>query len=142
MRINSTIGLIALVAVIGMLGYVVFGGRESPAVADTADALVEITLPAALSAEATSGKALFEANCVQCHGTNAVGQNGVAPPLIHKIYEPNHHGDESFQRAAALGVRGHHWPFGDMPPVEGLSRDDVALIIHYIRELQRANGIQ
>ena len=57
------------------------------------------------------------------------------------IYEPSHHGDEAFQRAAAVGVRGHHWPFGDMPPVEGVTRGDVTMIIAYIRELQRANGI-
>jgi len=40
-----------------------------------------------------------------------------------------------------MGVRGHHWPFGDMPPVEGVTRGDVTMIIAYIRELQRANGI-
>ena len=72
---------------------------------------------------------------------NAVGQDGVAPPLVHKIYEPSHHGDESFQRAAAVGVRAHHWSFGDMPAVEGITRGDVTMIVAYIRELQRANGI-
>ena len=73
---------------------------------------------------------------------NGVGQEGLAPPLVHNIYEPGHHGDEAFQRAVAVGVRRHHWPFGDMPPVEGLSRADVALIVAYIRELQSANGIE
>ena len=48
---------------------------------------------------------------------------------------------EDLRRAAALGVRGHHWRFGDMPPVEGLTRTDVAMIVAYVRELQRANGI-
>jgi len=41
---------------------------------------------------------------------------------------------------APAGVR--HWRFGDMPPVEGLSRRDVAAIVAYVRELQRANGIR
>lgn len=104
-------------------------------------ALVEVTLPEALSQNAEIGKAAFEAKCSVCHGVNAVGQDGVAPPLIHKIYESGHHGDESFQRAAALGVRAHHWRFGDMPPVEGVTRGDVTMIIAYIRELQRTNGI-
>jgi len=40
-----------------------------------------------------------------------------------------------------LGVRAHHWSFGNMPAVEGLTRADVKMIIAYIRELQRANGI-
>jgi len=85
--------------------------------------------------------ALWPNKCAACHGANAAGQDGVAPPLVHVIYEPSHHGDEAFQRAAELGVRGHHWPFGNMPPVEGVTRADVTMITAYIRELQRANGI-
>ena len=104
--------------------------------------MVAVRLPAALSAKARSGQEAFEANCAVCHGKNAAGQFGTAPPLVHAIYEPGHHGDESFQRAVALGAPAHHWGFGDMPPVEGLSRSDVDRIVAYIRELQRANGIR
>jgi cytochrome c len=104
-------------------------------------ALANVLLPDTLSQNAQIGKLAFEIKCVSCHGTNAAGQAGVAPPLVHIIYEPNHHGDESFQRAAALGVRAHHWSFGNMPAVEGLTRTDVKMIVAYIRELQRANGI-
>ena len=66
---------------------------------------------------------------------------GVAPPLIHKIYEPSHHADEAFQRAAANGVLAHHWSFGDMPAQPQVTRADMASIIAYVREVQRANGI-
>ena len=104
-------------------------------------ALASVTLPDAFSPNAQIGQRVFEAKCAACHGINAVGQDGVAPPLVHKIYEPSHHGDESFQRAAVLGVRAHHWRFGDMPPVEGITPGDVTMIIAYVRELQRANGI-
>ena len=104
-------------------------------------AIVEIIVPEVLSANSQVGKMAFEARCSACHGVNAVGQTDVAPPLVHKIYEPSHHADEAFQRAVSLGVRQHHWPFGNMPPVEGLTRGDVTMIITYIRELQRANGI-
>ena len=104
-------------------------------------ALAEVLLPSALSQSAQIGKRAFEAKCVACHGVNAAGQVGVAPPLVHKIYEPSHHGDESFQRAVSLGVRAHHWPFGNMPDVEGLTRGDVVMVAANIRELQRANGI-
>lgn len=107
----------------------------------TGAALVEITVPDTLSASAGNGKTIYDTNCAVCHAPNGVGQDGVAPPLVHKIYEPGHHGDESFQRAVALGVPAHHWRFGDMPPVEGLSRDDVDKIVAYVRELQKANGI-
>ena len=81
--------------------------------------LAEVLVPETLSQNAQVGKLGFEAKCAVCHGVNAAGQDGVAPPLVHIIYEPSHHGDESFQRAVAMGVRGHHWPFGDMPPVGG-----------------------
>ena len=103
--------------------------------------LADVLLPETLSQNAQIGQLGYEAKCAACHGANAAGQDGVAPPLVHIIYEPSHHGDEAFQRAAELGVRGHHWPFGDMPPIEGVTRGDVTMIIAYIRELQRANGI-
>jgi hypothetical protein len=38
-------------------------------------------------------------------------------------------------------VKAHHWPFGDMPPVAGVTQADVTLILAYIREVQVANGI-
>ena len=100
-----------------------------------------VLLPDTLSENAQIGKLAFEAKCTSCHGTNAAGRDGVAPPLVHIIYESNHHGDESFQRAVAMGVQAHHWSFGNMPVVEGLTRGDVKMIIKYIRELQRENGI-
>jgi hypothetical protein len=56
-------------------------------------------------------------------------------------YAPNHHGDEAFQRAVVAGVQPHHWNFGPMVPVEGLSRDDVSKIVAYVRSVQEAEGI-
>lgn len=102
--------------------------------------LVNVVVPE-LSAAAQAGKEQFEISCAACHGTNAAGQDGVAPPLVHIIYEPNHHGDQSFYQAVRYGVRAHHWRFGNMPAIEGVSQSQVADIIVYVRELQRANGI-
>jgi mono/diheme cytochrome c family protein len=94
------------------------------------------TVPAELQA----GEAKFNAHCSACHGPRATGtQQG--PPLIHKIYEPNHHGDAAFFRAAEFGVKAHHWEFGNMPKIEGVSSADVEQIIRYIRWLQRQAGI-
>ncbi|GAA6165487.1 hypothetical protein NBRC116590_31910 [Pelagimonas sp. KU-00592-HH] len=103
-------------------------------------AIVAVQMPP-IEGNAAIGQRMFESTCISCHGTNAAGVEGAGPPLIHVIYEPSHHADESFQRAVAVGVRSHHWQFDDMPPVEGLTRGDVAMIIAYIREIQRANGI-
>lgn len=114
-----------------------------PDTSDTAqgEAIVEVSLPAELSSEAQIGKRAFDSKCAECHGANAAGQNGIAPPLVHKIYEPSHHSDMAFVLAAKNGVRAHHWEFGNMPPVEGLTDADVKMIARYVRELQAANGI-
>ena len=140
--------IIAIAAILGAggVGYAMWPTTSQTAATDTAISmedglLANVLLPETLSQNAQIGKFGFEAKCAACHGLNAAGQDGVAPPLVHIIYEPSHHGDEAFQRAAAMGVRGHHWPFGDMPPVDGINRADVTMIIAYIRELQRANGI-
>lgn len=139
---RSIIAIGAVLAV-GVLAYVVWPSidQDMPAHVATDSALVKIQLPANLSHNAQIGKQTYDVACAACHGADAVGQDGVAPPLIHKIYEPSHHGDESFQRAAAMGVQAHHWSFGNMPAVEGVTRGDVSMIVAYIRELQRANGI-
>jgi len=137
------IASLAIVAALIGSGYWIanayFGVESEPASGGAA--IANVVLPATLSERALIGRDGFEANCAACHGVSGSGREGTAPPLVHKIYEPNHHGDESFQRAVALGVRGHHWPFGDMPPLQGLSRDEVSSIIAYVRELQTANGI-
>ena len=76
-----------------------------------------------------------------CHGANAAGTEA-GPPLVHKIYEPSHHGDYAFEMAVANGVRAHHWRFGDMPPQPAMTKADLQNVIAYVREVQRANGIE
>lgn len=97
------------------------------------------TVPA-LSAAAAEGKRVFAAQCATCHGKDAGGTDQ-GPPLVHRIYEPNHHADAAFLLAVTRGVRAHHWTFGDMPPQPQVSPDDVARIVAYVRALQKANGI-
>lgn len=96
---------------------------------------------ASVPAEFRQGDAKFHANCATCHGEHGTGTDK-GPPLVHKIYEPNHHGDLAFQLAAANGVRAHHWNFGNMPKIEGVTPEDVRQITQYIRWLQRQAGIR
>lgn len=113
---------------------------DTSAIAEGAP-IVQVSTPETLSPDEQIGQRAFNAVCSACHGKNAAGQNGVAPPLVFKTYEPGHHPDEAFQRAAKNGVQAHHWKFGNMPPIEGLTRADVQYITQYVRALQRANGI-
>ncbi len=114
-----------------------YGGTNSSDVAgvDTGS----MTVPA-LSDAARAGEDVFNTRCSVCHGVNAAG-TGQGPPLVHSIYEPGHHPDFSIRNAVNQGVPEHHWVFGDMAPVPGVSDDQVEEIICYVRELQRANGI-
>ncbi|MDQ5878101.1 MAG: hypothetical protein QG616_1108 [Pseudomonadota bacterium] len=92
-----------------------------------------------------AGKKLFDKHCATCHGADLKGNDKgekKGPPLLHKIYEPSHHGDAAFQLAAKNGVRAHHWPFGDMAPVPQVTPDDVAHITAYVRAEQRKVGIR
>lgn len=93
-----------------------------------------------LSARASHGKALFEANCATCHGERGAG-TGKGPPLIHDFYNPGHHADAAFFAAAKFGVRQHHWRFGNMPPQPQVSEEELGAIVQYVREVQIANGI-
>ncbi|MCG6888824.1 MAG: cytochrome c [Gammaproteobacteria bacterium] len=86
------------------------------------------------------GQSLYEEKCSTCHGIWGDGSDK-GPPLMHKLYLPSHHGDQSFYRAAMKGVQAHHWPFGDMPPVPGMTMRTMDKILPYVRWLQRENGI-
>ncbi len=94
-----------------------------------------------LSERATFGAKVFSDNCAQCHGDNGSGSDK-GPPLIHSIYNPGHHSNESIIRAISNGVRQHHWPYGDMPAQKQIAFMQVPALIEYIRELQAINGIK
>jgi len=110
-------------------GLVIVGWKAfAPRPQDTA---LAVAVPR-LSAMAVAGKTAFDANCARCHGANGAGTDR-GPPLINDIYNPGHHGDGAFFRAAQLGVPQHHWPFGDMPPQPQVSDRQIAEIVRYIR---------
>jgi mono/diheme cytochrome c family protein len=94
-----------------------------------------------LMPNAAQGKRLFERHCAACHGQDLKGSDK-GPPFLHPVYEPSHHGDASFQAAARYGTRAHHWKFGDMPPVPGITPDEVAHVTAYVRQSQRQVGIR
>jgi len=100
-----------------------------------------VAIGADVPVELRAGAELYGLNCASCHGEEAVGTDQ-GPPLVHRIYEPSHHADGAFLMAALRGVTAHHWTFGDMPPVEGITQEQVQAITTYVRWLQRRAGIQ
>ncbi len=93
-----------------------------------------------LSAQALAGMQPYNRSCASCHGEAGIGTK-LGPPLMHKVYNPGHHADESFVRAVRNGVQQHHWQFGDMPPRPEVTDEEIALIVRFVRELQVSQGI-
>ena len=82
------------------------------------------------------GQLLYEKYCGSCHGMKLDGTDQ-GPPLIHPFYKPSHHGDKSFYRAVLEGVKQHHWNFGDMAPVDGMTPKKVDAVVPYVRYYQQ-----
>lgn len=95
----------------------------------------------ASTADVAAGAELYAANCARCHGEDLRGTDN-GPPHLDRVYEPSHHGDAAFAIAVQRGAPQHHWDFGPMPPIEGLDDAEIADIIAFVRQEQRAVGIE
>lgn len=88
-----------------------------------------------------AGADLYAMNCAECHGADLRG-TAQGPSHLSVLYEPNHHADGAFLFAVTRGVQEHHWNFGDMPAVEGITPEDVEAITAFVRENQRIEGFE
>ena len=91
----------------------------------------DIEVPLALG----KGKLLHDKSYSSCHGLQLSGTDK-GPSLVHPFYRPINHGDESYYRATLNGVRQHHWEFGDMQPVIGMTREKLVNVMPYVRFFQ------
>lgn len=87
------------------------------------------------------GRVLYSSNCARCHGGDLKG-SPFGPPLLDAAYRPSEHPDATFARAIRDGVQPHHWNFGPMPPVEGLTDEQVKRITAFVRSEQQKVGIR
>jgi mono/diheme cytochrome c family protein len=87
------------------------------------------------------GEPLYAANCASCHGADLRGTDR-GPSHLSVVYRPAHHSDGAFLLAVKIGSTQHHWSFGFMAPVDGLTDDDVAAITAFVRENQRTEGFE
>jgi mono/diheme cytochrome c family protein len=129
-RIHLTITGMGVAAAVGAVYFFITPDRANGE---------EVVIPA-LSETGARGQMAYGRVCASCHGETIDGTDK-GPPLMHPVYNPGHHGDASFVAAARRGAKGHHWPFGDMKPVEGISDTELAEIIRFVREVQKANGL-
>jgi len=88
-----------------------------------------------------SGAELYSNWCASCHGEDLRGTDR-GPSHLSKVYEPGHHSDAAFLLAVRTGVIQHHWSFGPMPPIEGLTDSDVESIVAFVRDVQRREGFE
>ncbi len=87
------------------------------------------------------GTEVYATSCASCHGVDLRGTDK-GPSHLSIVYEPGHHGDQSFRSAIANGVAQHHWDFGDMEPVPGLTDEDVEAVIAFVRAEQQRQGFE
>ena len=95
----------------------------------------------ATGSQVDRGSEVYAESCASCHGTDLRGTDK-GPSHLSIVYEPSHHNDDSFRNAIANGAPQHHWDFGDMEPVEGLSDDDVEAVIAFVRAEQEQQGFE
>ncbi len=115
---------------LGILSAALAAGQLDPSTIKTPTMTPELNL----------GKLNYEAYCAECHGVNTAGTDK-GPPFLSRVYHPGHHGDQAFMIAPKQGTRAHHWQFGDMKPVEGVTDAQLRTIVKYVRAVQKANGL-
>lgn len=96
---------------------------------------------AAPGSQIEQGAEVYAESCASCHGADLRGTDK-GPSHLSIVYEPSHHTDNSFRSAIAFGAPQHHWNFGDMEPVEGLSDEDVEAVIAFVRAEQQRQGFE
>jgi mono/diheme cytochrome c family protein len=124
---SGTVGrATAAAAVAATLGIVVAACGANGSAGDVAD---------------LDGAALSADNCASCHGADLRGSDE-GPSQLSVVYEPSHHGDESYRKAIRFGAAPHHWNFGTMPPNDELDDAQIDAIIAFIRAEQERLGFE
>jgi cytochrome c6 len=90
---------------------------------------------AALAADASAGKAIYEKSCVSCHGKDGKGNPAMAKVLGEKgldltSKEATQKSDEELLKVIAEGS-------GKMPAQKLLSKDEQKQVLSYVRSLAK-----
>ena len=77
--------LLLVSAFVAPVAYFVFYEETETGPIEQNSPVVSVEIPNEFSELAQIGKVKYQNNCTACHGENAVGQQGIAPPLVRKI---------------------------------------------------------
>ncbi len=126
---------------VGILAALIIAGGIATAAISHAheghDLGIKVQIPLILTPVEKAGKEVYDAKCAACHGKKMEGTHK-GPSLIP--YDRAHHPDGYIARAIRYGSKQHHWNFGDMAPVEGITEEEIGNIITYVREIQAFNA--
>ena len=81
------------------------------------------------------GKAIYGANCAQCHGAELAGTDK-GPSLLDPMYGPEQLSDTQFADAVRNGVEQRVWEFGPMPANGAITDEQIDAILSFVRARQ------
>ncbi|GIR85152.1 MAG: hypothetical protein CM15mP85_17760 [Rhodobacterales bacterium] len=102
---SINIGILLCLLTVAIASFFVFSKNTKGTATElkVGEPIESVLVPDQISDLGLLGKNIFELKCQSCHGINAAGRHEIGPPLVHKIYEPSHHSDQSFYRACGVG---------------------------------------
>ena len=98
----------------------------------------DVTVPD-LPGDAAAGAVVYEQSCAGCHGADGSGADA-GPGLLVPEYSLPGFDDTALVTAIVNGVAADEGRYGGMPMIRGLSDQDLADLIAFVRELQRDSG--
>ena len=141
MQTRWVLSTIAGAVVVAVLVYAMSNNKKNSSQSERRPQpiVIDVTEPRFLNATARLGRQLYLTKCLYCHGKAGRGSSN-GPPLV--LYREYHHDDEKFASAIRSGVKQHHWNFGDMPPIESVTEQDIVNVTAYIRAVQAHQDAQ
>jgi mono/diheme cytochrome c family protein len=90
--------------------------------------------------DVAAGAAVYERSCAGCHDAGAAGDGGGVSLVDARFALPGFD-DVAFVTAIVRGVSADGSEHGGMPRIRGLSEQDLADLLAFVRGLQRSAGL-
>jgi mono/diheme cytochrome c family protein len=93
-----------------------------------------------VAGDVDSGAVLYDRNCAGCHGADGTGAAD-GPGLLYEQYALPGFDDQALVSAIVQGAPEEAWEYGAMPRIRGLSDQDLADLVAFVRALQGEAGL-